>query len=333
METQRYSDNHSIAYCLLGYLCGYFRYHYPAQYITAFLNNAANDDDIQNGQELARLYGFKLSQPKFGLSDAMYSFDLEKRTISKGLSSIKGIGESVAHELHEAGAHKTFSSFTDALHTLMTTTTLKSNQLSTLIHIEYFSDYGNQRELENIAGFYEMFFSRTTFKRNDIEGTFYEEILRKFGNDKKKDGKPSSAWKITDDVRLSIVQACEEKLRTLKIRDYDVIAKCSLFKEAMGYAGYVSGKPEDRPKLFVQDLFPLKRKTTGEICGYSVTTQSIGSGIVTRWVIWKRNWEANEPISEGDVIFCQGYLQKGKDFQLTKYRKIYPGDEEMEELA
>ena len=36
----QFGYNHSIAYCLLGYLCGYFRFYHPGEYITAFLNNA-----------------------------------------------------------------------------------------------------------------------------------------------------------------------------------------------------------------------------------------------------------------------------------------------------
>lgn len=55
--------NHSIAYCLLGYLCAYFRYYNPIEFITSFLNNAANDDDIQSGTALARQRGIKIIQP------------------------------------------------------------------------------------------------------------------------------------------------------------------------------------------------------------------------------------------------------------------------------
>ena len=41
----QFGYNHSIAYCLLGYLCGYYRYYHPLEFITSYLNNAANDND------------------------------------------------------------------------------------------------------------------------------------------------------------------------------------------------------------------------------------------------------------------------------------------------
>ena len=64
------NDNHSIAYCLLGYLCAYYRYYYPSEYITAYLNNAANDDDIANGTALAMSKGISIKPPRFGHSKA-----------------------------------------------------------------------------------------------------------------------------------------------------------------------------------------------------------------------------------------------------------------------
>lgn len=48
----QFGYNHSIAYCLLGYLCAYYRYYHPLEFITSFLNNAANEDDIRMVQHM-----------------------------------------------------------------------------------------------------------------------------------------------------------------------------------------------------------------------------------------------------------------------------------------
>ena len=53
----------------------------------------------------------------------------------------------------------------------------------------------------------------------------------------------------------------------------------------MGYMGYISGKDEDRRKLYVLDLYPLKRKKDGKQFGYSIITKSIGSGKESRFTI------------------------------------------------
>ncbi|MDD5021851.1 MAG: PHP domain-containing protein, partial [Endomicrobiaceae bacterium] len=48
--------NHSIGYCMIGYLCAYLRYYHPYEFITAYLNNANGEEDIRNGSDLALLY-------------------------------------------------------------------------------------------------------------------------------------------------------------------------------------------------------------------------------------------------------------------------------------
>ena len=47
---------------MLGYLCAYFRHYHPLEFITSFLNNAANEDDIRNGTAYANKVGIKILQ-------------------------------------------------------------------------------------------------------------------------------------------------------------------------------------------------------------------------------------------------------------------------------
>ena len=47
---------------MIGYLCAYLRYYYPAEFITAYLNNANNEDDIKTAAHLLSYTGFKLSR-------------------------------------------------------------------------------------------------------------------------------------------------------------------------------------------------------------------------------------------------------------------------------
>lgn len=93
--------NHSIGYCMIGYLCAYLRYYHPFEFITAYLNNANNEDDIKNGSALAELYGIQIVPPRYGLSKDKYIFDTERRVIAKGLDSIKYMNSAVANQLYE----------------------------------------------------------------------------------------------------------------------------------------------------------------------------------------------------------------------------------------
>lgn len=71
--------NHATEYSLIGYLCAYLRCYYPCEFITAYLNNAANEDDVINGTTLATEYGFKVTPPRFGASRDVFYFN--KRNI------------------------------------------------------------------------------------------------------------------------------------------------------------------------------------------------------------------------------------------------------------
>lgn len=316
--------NHSIAYCLLGYLCAYYRYYYPVEFITAFLNDAANDEDIKNGTILAKQYGIKVTPPKFGISRGDYSFDKNSRTIAKGLSSIKYIGVKVADLLYAASSGHKYSCFTEFLLYMNSSKemTLDARQLSILIHIDFFSQFGNQRELENIVYFWNFFKcgSAKQIKKDKIAGSYIEEIVKRYSTDKKKDGSISSSYTLLDTI--AIIRECEQHILSLGLQDIGILTKVRNFNEAMGYTGYISGKESDRSTLFIKDVFPVKRKRDGKQFGYNILTQSIGSGIESRFTIFNRVYD-NDPIKKGDIIKCLGYERDTKGyFTMTKYRRI-----------
>lgn len=319
--------NHSIAYCLLGYLCAYYRFYHPAEFITAFLNNAANDEDIQNGTATARLYGVSVTSPKFGVSGADYDCSADGKSVAKGVASVKFMSAKSADVLYDLGKRH-YDFFTDLLLDISSAGGVDARQLGILIHIDFFSDFGNQRELERIVGVFDLLKQGTAKKVNKekVAGSFVEQAIQPYCTGTMKDGKEAASYTILD--MPSALHACEEKILAMNLPDLDVIAKVRYFNDAMGYAGYVSGREEDRPLLYVKDLFPLKRKKDGKQFGYSLITQSIGSGIETRWTVFNRVFDL-EPVAAGDVITCRSYTREGKYFTMTGYRKHYPGEEDL----
>lgn len=320
--------NHSIAYCLLGYLCAYYRYYHPIEFITAFLNDAANDDDIRNGTILAKQYGIHITPPKFGISRSDYSFDIDSRTIAKGLSSIKYMGVKQSKQLFEISQKNKFDTFTDVLVAISNNTDINSRQLDILIHIDFFSDFGNQRELEKILDFWN-FFKQGTAKqvsKSKVEGSMIEYIIQKHSTDKRKDGTEAASYTFTN--LMAIIRECEQKVLSLGISDYNVFTKLRNFNDIMGYAGYISNKEEDRSLLFIKDIFPVKRRSDGKQFGYSILTQSIGSGIESRFTVFNEVFK-RDPIEKGDVIRCYawGHDKKGY-FNMKRYKKLTLEEEE-----
>lgn len=319
----QFGYNHSIAYCLLGYLCAYYRYYHPIEFITSFLNNAANEDDIRNGTAYANKVGIKISMPKWGLSKSEYFFDKEKNIIAKGLTSIKYMGSGIAEELYKLAHERTYTKFVDILADLDSKTSINIRQLDILIKLDFFSDFGNQRELIRIS---EMFYD--TFKKGQakkiskdkVDGTPLEPIVSKYSVGVTKSGGVAKSYTLLD-VK-SIMSEVEDAIKDIHMDDLSDLLKVRNFVDVMGYVGYVSGKEEDRRKLYVLDVFTLVRKKDNKQFGYSIITKSIGSGIESRFTVVNKIYD-QDPIKKGDIIYCKSFEKNGQYYRLTGYNKIY----------
>ena len=319
----QFGYNHSIAYCLLGYLCAYLRHYHPLQFITSFLNNAANEDDIRNGTAYANRIGVKITMPKWGLSKSEYFFDTERNIIAKGLTSIKYISAGCAEELYELSHKKKYTRFMDVLLDIEKHTSLDSRQLDILIKIDFFSEFGNQRELFRIAELFDKMFKSGEAKKiskEKVDGTPLEPIIKKYSVGVTKSGGEAKSYTLLDIE--SILREVEDAVKAANLPDLSLILKVKNFEDAMGYIGYVSGNEEDRRKLYVSDIYELHRKKDGKQFGYSIITKSIGSGKDARFTVFNPVFN-KEPIQKGDIIYCKAFERDGQYFRMTAYDKVY----------
>ena len=282
-----------------------------------------NDNDIKNGTAYATKMGIKITMPKWGVSRGEYFFDKERNIIAKGLTSVKHMGEKLTEELYRVGSSQRYTSFIDVLLAVDRQTSLDVRQLDILIKLDFFSEFGNQRELMRIA---DLFYN--TFKKGDakqiakskIEGTPLEEIVAKYAVGVTKSGGYAKSYTLLD--VMSILYEAEIAVKKANIEDLSDVMKVKNFAEIMGYVGYVSGKPEDRRKLYVMDVYPLHRKADNKQFGYSIITKSIGSGVESRFTVFNALYN-KDPIHKDDIILCTGYERDGPYFKLTGYSKIY----------
>ena len=83
--------------------------------------------------------------------------------------------------------------------------------------------------------------------------------------------------------------------------------------------------------MFVKDIFPVKRRSDGKQFGYNILTQSVGSGIESRFTVFNRVYD-NAPIKKGDVIKCIKYTRDSKGyFTMEAYRHVPIDDEPTDE--
>lgn len=319
-----FSWNHSDAYSAIGYICGYLRYYYPLEFLTSALNTFEGDTDkTAETIKYAGKVGIKLTMPKWGISQDNYSFDREQNVIAKGLASIKYMSKGVANELYDIAHSKDYAYFVDVLYDLSKCSKIDSRQLDILIKIDFFSSFGNQRELLRIADIFDNTFKKGEAKqisKAKVEGTVFEPIISKYSTGTTKTGGVAKNYTLID--IWSILRELEDAIKALHLDDLGDVVKVRNFTDVMGYVGYVSGKEEDRRKLYITNIYPVCRKKDGKQFGYSITTKSIGSGVEGRFTVFNRVYD-KDPIKKDDIIFCKSFERDGQYFTLTGYTKLY----------
>lgn len=304
--------NHSIAYCLIGYMCAYLRYYHPYEFITSYLNNAANEDDIADGTTLANEYKVTITPPKFGISKDVYALNKENKIIAKGISSVKFLNAKAGIDLFEL-SKSNLNSFTDVLYGITKTSCLNSRQLSILINVDYFSSFGNVRELSKISEVFDNLKNGEiqTIKQEKLESLWYKDIIKKYATNLNDKGKELKTWRILD--AKSILYECEEQIKSLNISDISLKVKMQNQKEYLGYIDLTTGKEEDRRKLIVMDVIPLKNKETGISWAYAIITRSIGSGKSSRLTLRAKIYD-QDPIKEMNVIYAKSVEKNNKGY-------------------
>lgn len=299
----QFGYNHSIGYCMIGYLCAYLRYYYPAEFITAYLNNANNEDDIKNGSALAELYGIQIVPPRYGISKDRYVYDKDRNVIAKGINSIKYMNSTVANELYDLAKRSDPKTFMSLLTLMNNETSIDTRQRDILIKIDFFVDFGNVTELSRIASVFAFFKNGTAKKvqKDKISGQMLD-VVSKYATDKNKNGTEAKSFTITDMVGL--LDECEDVIKSLHLPDLDLKCKIQNQIELMGYIDLTTNKKEDRRKLLITDVFPLSSKKDNTVWGYAAQTRSIGSGKVSRLTI-RSSVYAKTPVKRFDIIYAK----------------------------
>lgn len=293
-----FGKNHSIGYCMIGYLCAYLRYYYPYEFITSYLSNANNENDIRNGSDLAWQYKISIVSPKFGISKADYMYDKDKHVIAKGTASIKFLNKRVSDEL--CGLYpNAYDNFIDLLKDLSSKTSINSRQLEILIKLDFFNQFGNSNELLRIVDMYN-YFKQGTAKQISKVGldSKIECIVKKYSTDLLKNGTIGKSYLVQN--MDGILKDLSDNILSQRIPDCSLREKMKFQKEYLGYIDLTTSDRKDMYKLLIMDVFPL-RKAGEEPWGYRVSTRSICTG-KTSSVNIRADVFNKQPVKEMDII-------------------------------
>ena len=312
-----FSLNHSVVYSFIGYICAWLRYYYPLEFIASALEIYKDKEEKTTEiVEYARLIGVKINPIKFRFSKAEYFMDKETNSIYKGVGSVKYLNDWVPNELYNLRGKK-YSHFVDLLLDIENTST-NSQQLNILIELDFFSEFGNSRELARITDIFRFFkngFAKS-IKKELVQDDVMLGIIKKHSVGTTKGGAESKSWMITD--CRGILVEYEKHIRGIEMKDYDIKKKIS---SQLSYLGYVSttNKDEDRSTLIVYDVKTVARKKDNKVFGCGVVAMSLGSGIKTRYTAFNRTLDMCGQLKTGDIIKCTGFKKDGEYWELTSY--------------
>lgn len=113
-EFAKYSFNraHALAYAMLSYWTAWFKFHYPAEFLTAILSTVDKDRIPEFINEASRL-GIQILPPDINCSGK--SFKPEGRAVRYGLLGILGVGEKAVETIVEHQPYTSFEHFREVM--------------------------------------------------------------------------------------------------------------------------------------------------------------------------------------------------------------------------
>lgn len=325
-DSAGYSFNASHSYCVaLDSLYGaWIKAHHPLKFYETYIKiqeEKGDKDKINAAKEEAEEYfGIAFLPMRFGQDNRTLHAIEKDNCFVNTIGSIKGYGATIGKVLYECGKNK-FDYFVDVL-SWLDQHGIKEGKYKPLILIDYFNKFGNQREVSRIADLWEFFKQGNckTIKKDLITSDDIREIITRHTTSVRKDGSEAASYTFpSKEAVINCLRECEELVKSYELNDIDLKVRIKNSVDILGYADVVTGKENDRRRLMVTDIVPLKEKQSGKVWAYRFTTKSIGSGKKARLSVKTDQFEAN-PIKDGDIVYANDlYKNKSGFWYLTRY--------------
>lgn len=280
-----FSLNHSQAYSYIGYMCGYLRYYYPLEFLTATLNiNNGNIEKTTKVVEYAKNRNINILKPTYGKSKGQYFFDTESNTIYKGIGSVKFLNKQVADELYEFSQNNPNASFLD----ILKHSSANSKQIDVLIKIGYFSQFGTVKQLLQMKQIYSDFADKKQFSKSKYDVA----LIRQFAQTETE-----KMFKNVDTIAL-----CQHLCNQIPNEELPIQ---QLIKFEMEFVGDATLTDPTRQH---QECVVLDKNTK-----YTpvLTLYKIKTGEKVKVKVSKKYW-SEKPLEDFDFIYVANPIKKNK---------------------
>lgn len=275
-DAAHYSFNasHSLSVAIDSLYGAYLKTHFPLEYFTVALSLYSDDLD-RTAKLIAEMPYFKvaLKPIKFRHSRADYNMEKDTNSIYKGVQSIKYLNAEVSDKLYEMREMQ-FDSFLDFLKV----SPLNSRQLSILVELNYFEEFGKTAKLLQIIDLYTKYGGKKQIKKDKCD--IPEEIISKYST------QTAAMYKFTD-VDGMLKELCD----AIPDKDIPIQMRLNAEREYLGYASTIIPNNRNLAVVMSEDF-----KYSPKIGIYMLAT---GQQITVK--ISKKNYTQN-PFMLGDVL-------------------------------
>lgn len=312
LDATRYafSWNHSDAYSCVGYICGYLRYYYPLEFLTAALNTfEGKEEKTLNITNYTKKKGIKVEGVKFRHSTSEYTFNKEENVIYKGIASIKYLNSKVADAFQSIKDIE----FQDFIHLLAVvkekSLPVNSKQMKILIQLNFFEEFGEVKYLLKQYDYFDLLYGKKQMKKDKANslGIPYEIIKR---NSEKESEKTFT--------KVNMMGVLHDYINVMPYDRTTFVDRVGYQLENLGYIDIV----DNQYKGYVVVL-ETETKYTPKVKVYALAN---GNTLTVK--VAKKDFNRN-PLQKGDIVHITNQKKKAR-MKMSAEGKFVPVEGEFD---
>lgn len=294
-----FNSSHAYSVALDSLYQAWQKAHHPYEFYEVLLQHYTDKGNKVKvsalKDEMRIAFGITEGKYRFGNDNRHFTADPKNHCIHPDLSAIKSIGSTVASELYDLSQNK-YEDFIDLLIDIKTKTSCSSKVIDILIHLDFFSEFGEPNQLLKETKIFDQLYGKKQFNVDKIIEMGYEvSTFAKY------------AVKVTDKV-LKFEDTMPLLKEIIKITDYPKTTKYDKLCYEYEYLGYI------------QTVLPKMNKDYYFVTGIkgkeskNVTIYQISTGKSETYKIRKKLFNSY-PLEPGDCIHIKEFTN---DFKWRK---------------
>lgn len=283
-----FNSSHAYSVALDSLYGAYLKANYPIEYYSVVLD-IYNGNTVKQAEIISELsyFGITMSNIKFGESDYNYSFNKDKKTIYKGIGSIKYMNKQASDKLLELSSN-TYdeNEFYLLCKDIIDSGAVNKRQMEILINLNFFSEFGKSAELMEIY----------MCMKDEKKASF---VYTDFADSKKVPLKYDPKHKDnTKEKRLENIKRYELVVKANPPKSMDLVELLRYEKENLGYS--ISTYPTVADDTYV--IIDINDRYTPLLELYNLQNGSIVNYKIKKNNYWRDKKQSVPAVAIGDIV-------------------------------